>query len=247
MKTNPELDVRLAAFEIDHGKPELSFARRLARENAWRPDFAERVLREYFRFVYLACVSDSAVTPSVAVDQAWHLHLCYTRSYWTELCQNVLCRPLHHGPTQGGVVEDSRYRAQYEHTLRLYEREFDEPPPRDIWPAAELRFAQASNPFWVSSDRFFVIEKSCFRKVAASLGLISLGIFCSGAYASGSASLLVIVILVCAAVILIWWFSTRGKGGPGSCGSGCGSCGSAGSSDSGCGGGGCGGGGCGGD
>ena len=34
------------------------------------------------------------IGPSDEVDQAWHLHLVYTRSYWGEFCPNVLGKPL---------------------------------------------------------------------------------------------------------------------------------------------------------
>ena len=93
--SKPDLWRRLEIFEIDrdaergaaNGKSvQLTFARRLARENRWTIEFAKRVVEEYKRFVYLACVSRVPVTPSEDVDQAWHLHLAYTRNYWQELC-----------------------------------------------------------------------------------------------------------------------------------------------------------------
>lgn len=61
----------------------LTFVGRLARDNGWKPGYAERVYREYLRFVFLAATAGHPVTPSVDVDEVWHLHLCYTRSYWT--------------------------------------------------------------------------------------------------------------------------------------------------------------------
>ena len=39
---------------IDRGPVVLPFVRRLARDNGWSAAYAERVLREYKRFVYLA-------------------------------------------------------------------------------------------------------------------------------------------------------------------------------------------------
>lgn len=99
--SDPELWRRLAGFEVGAADAALTFTRRLARENRWSEAFARRVLEEYRRFVYLSMVAGRPMTPSDAVDQAWHLHLSYTRSYWQGLCRDVLGRPLHHEPTQG--------------------------------------------------------------------------------------------------------------------------------------------------
>src|SRR5689334_16054326 len=105
---------RLNAFEFDEPGTELTFARRLARENGWSLAYAERVIEEYQRFLFLACAAEHVVTPSEQVDQAWHLHLTYTRSYWDNLCRNVLCQPLHHGPTKGGNAEQEKFVDLYE-------------------------------------------------------------------------------------------------------------------------------------
>ena len=117
----------------------LPFAARLARENGWRPAHAQRVLEEYKRFAFLAATADTELTPSDAVDQAWHLHLTYTRDYWERFCPEVLGRPLHHGQTDGGDDERHRFFAQYAETLRRYELAFGAPPPADIWPDAARR------------------------------------------------------------------------------------------------------------
>ena len=101
-KLEVELWQRIAAFEFDPVDAALPFSRRLARDNGWSDAFAQRAVEEYRRFVFLAMVAGHPVTPSDEVDQVWHLHLCYTRSYWEDLCGEVLPRPLHHGPTRGG-------------------------------------------------------------------------------------------------------------------------------------------------
>lgn len=135
---------RLEAFQLDDPTAALTFSRRLARENGWTHDFALRVVDEYKRFVYLAMTAGHEVTPSDEVDQAWHLHLTYTRSYWDEMCGNVLGRPLHHGPTKGGEAEGERFEDQYERTLESYRRAFGQEAPSDIWPPAEVRFGDAA-------------------------------------------------------------------------------------------------------
>ncbi len=133
---------KLSRYTIGPDNADLSFAERLARENGWRLVQAERVIEEYRRFCFLAMVADHPVTPSDAVDQAWHLHLTYTRDYWERFCPDVLGRPLHHGPTAGGAAEHRRYFEQYAATLRSYERGFGAPPPADLWPSAKRRLIE---------------------------------------------------------------------------------------------------------
>lgn len=54
---------RLKAFEFDEPGTELTFSRRLARENGWSLAYAERVIEEYLRFLLLACAAGHVVTP----------------------------------------------------------------------------------------------------------------------------------------------------------------------------------------
>jgi hypothetical protein len=111
------------------------FEEALAEGQGWPLAFAERVTCEYRRFLYLAATAGFEVTPSQAVDEAWHLHLELTH-YRDTLCGQILGRPLDHRPATGEPGEEERHRLQYEHTTALYERVFLEPPPPDIWPAA---------------------------------------------------------------------------------------------------------------
>ena len=133
----------LDAMRIEPEGARLRFADRLARENGWSRTFAAAVMTEYRRFLFLAATAEHAVTPSDAVDQAWHLHLAYSRHYWDELCGRILGKPLHHGPTAGGGNEDRRYRDQYQATLDAYRTTFGAAPPRDIWPSVDERFRPA--------------------------------------------------------------------------------------------------------
>jgi hypothetical protein len=132
---------RLASYCPGPAGAALSFAQRLARENGWRAAHAARVIEEYRRFCYLAMTAGHPVTPSDAVDQAWHLHLTYSRDYWERFCPEVLGRALHHGPTAGGADERRRYYLQYADTLAAYEAVFGS-PPADIWPPARQRLYQ---------------------------------------------------------------------------------------------------------
>lgn len=137
----PSLWDRLSFYRIGPEDAALSFAQRLARENGWSLAEAERVIGEYKRFCYLAVTTRHPVTPSDAVDQAWHLHLTYTRDYWDRFCPEILGMALHHGPTAGGSHEQQRYFEQYADTLKSYETAFGT-PPADLWPDAARRLIE---------------------------------------------------------------------------------------------------------
>ncbi|MBO0933129.1 glycine-rich domain-containing protein [Fibrella aquatilis] len=122
-------------------RPEFTFAARLARENDWATRYTERVIAEYRKFLFLCCVTPTGVTPSDAVDQAWHLHLTYTKSYWHDLCRDTLGRELHHNPTKGGAREGQKFDGMYSDSQALYQLYFGEKPPADIWPTNQQRFS----------------------------------------------------------------------------------------------------------
>ncbi len=228
----PILAAKLAAFQIDHGTPEFSFTARLARDNRWTLDFTQRAVREYLRFVYLASISERPVTPSVAVDQVWHFHLCYTRSYWTELCQDVLNGPLHHGPTRGGLEEGIKYREQYDYTRDLYRGEFGEVAPDDIWPSSDRRFALDAGPVSLTRERFLIIEKAQLWSFGRAAAMVCVATLASGAVAQSGGDIAMAVLALGALAVLFWWLSRRGdkkdkKSGGSGCGgdSGCSGCG----------------------
>lgn len=129
-----ELLSRLEACTLDDAAAAFPFSERLARDHHWPLPFAQRVIREYKRFAFLAVAAGHPVSPSHAVDEAWHLHLLYTQGYWKNFCGEVLRTPLHHQPTKGGASERGKFEVWYADTLASYRRFFDEEPPRDIWP-----------------------------------------------------------------------------------------------------------------
>lgn len=159
---------RIADHHIGPADASLSFTARLARENRWDTAHAERVIGEYKRFCYLAMTAGHEVTPSDAVDQAWHLHLSYSRDYWQVFCPQVLGADFHHGPTQGGAVERDRFYRQYAATLAAYETAFAAPPPADIWPAAHRRFTVDPQGIRVNLLHDIVLR----RRVALASGLL---------------------------------------------------------------------------
>ena len=160
-----ELLRRLAAFSFDEGTPALPFAVRLARENGWSPGYAGRVVEEYRRFMFLAVVAGHPVTPSDQVDQAWHLHLLYTHSYWDRFCGNVLQRRVDHHPTMGGSEEGGKFLRWYESTLASYRQYFGE-PPADIWPSAVVRFGDDLRHVRINVKRNLVVSKARMKLLA---------------------------------------------------------------------------------
>lgn len=158
----------LAEYRIGPADAAFTFQARLARENGWTPAHAARVIEEYRRFCFLAAISGHPVTPSDAIDQAWHLHLTYTRDYWGRFCPDILGRPLHHGPTEGGVAEQHRFFDQYANTLRAYEVAFGDPPPADLWPPAAQRLLVDSQARRVRPNDYLILPR---RPALAALAI----------------------------------------------------------------------------
>lgn len=176
---------RIVAHRFDDPAARLTFTARLARENGWTIGKAVRVVDEYRRFVFLALTAGHAVTPSEDVDQAWHLHLAYTRDYWQIFCRNVLGEPLHHGPTRGGRAAADRYDDQYRQTLAAYEAAFDTPPPADIWPTPEQRFGPDLAWRRVNVANHWVVPKPRWlrgrtRKATSLAGLAAVPLMAAG-------------------------------------------------------------------
>lgn len=218
----------LASMRIEPEGAPLTFAMRLAKENGWSRAYAEAVADEYRRFIYLAATAAEPVTPSDEVDQAWHLHLAYTRHYWDVLCAEILKRPLHHGPTAGGEIECSRYRRQYAETLERYRRVFQAAPPAAIWPAPRERFLSCQ--VRIDTSRYWLVPKALPSRgaVLAGSGLIAA---CSTLTAAGGGSgerlaiSAFLTVALLSVVVAAAFFSARAarkknEGAGGSCGGG---------------------------
>lgn len=203
----------LSAFEFDAADSPLTFTKRLARENSWSLEFARQVVEEYRRFLYLTQRAGHPVTPSDEVDQAWHLHLVYTRSYWDDLCQKVLGKPLHHGPTRGGQPEDDKYWLWYEKTRQSYHRLFETEPPADIWPDPEVRFSTQAR--WTRINRatvWLLPKQRVLHTAAACLALLLTGvtlIACQSGTDGGFDSAFIVIGAVAAMIAFISWLTNR--------------------------------------
>lgn len=168
--------VAISAYRIGPEDAALSFEARLARENGWSLSHAMRVIEEYRRFAFLAATAGHVVTPSDAVDQAWHLHLTYTRDYWERFCPEVLGRALHHGPTAGGPDEQHRFFDHYAATLKSYEAAFGASAPADLWPPAARRLVDDPRARRVHPRDGMVIRRPTFAVALAAAALLG-GLF----------------------------------------------------------------------
>jgi hypothetical protein len=171
---------RICDYSPDDAESAFTFTHRLAYENGWNLPYARRVVEEYKKFMFLAVTAGHAVTPSDEVDQAWHLHLIYTRSYWDDFCGHVLETPIHHGPTKGGSEEQQKFLDLYDETKASYERLLNESPPPDIWPDTACRFGDDVHYVRVNSRDHWVIPKqrACRYAVAAVAALVLVAATC---------------------------------------------------------------------
>jgi hypothetical protein len=105
------------------------FAALLYKSSGWHHESVDRVIEIYRKFLYLKAISPRPVTPSHAIDTAWHLHLEFVEDYLA-LCR-ATGRDLRHDRNLTHDVSDRAYLS----SLALYESEFDIPPDDDLWPS----------------------------------------------------------------------------------------------------------------
>jgi hypothetical protein len=222
--TDPPLWERIRDLPIGPPEAALRFTGRLARENGWSATAAAELVLEYRRFLYLMAVSAHPLTPSDAVDQAWHLHLTYTRAYWQDLCRDTLGRELHHQPTRGGTSEQARFRDQYAATLARYAAEFGQPPPAAWWPAPAQRFRDADQFVRVSRASTWLLPRPA-RPLLGGIGLIAVALYLGACSSTGDDYGIAFWLKLAFGLFILyklfsWLDGGRGGGG----GSGCGGC-----------------------
>ncbi|MGN8072662.1 glycine-rich domain-containing protein [Mucilaginibacter sp. 22184] len=200
---------KIQNFQLDNPQSAFKFSDRLARENGWNLQYTLRVIEEYKKFIFLCCISQNGVTPSDAVDQAWHLHLTFTHSYWIDLCRDTLQTQVHHNPTKGGDTENTKYDGYYTDTKQLYKQTFDGNPPADIWPANQQRFSDI-NFQRVNISRYWLLKKPevGVRTIVPLLLILCLGIFIRASY--GAMPLMCMIVLMI--IYAIWGRKDNKKG-----------------------------------
>ncbi|WP_417368394.1 glycine-rich domain-containing protein [Flavobacterium beibuense] len=224
-----ELWDKISNFRLDDPDASFTFSARLARENGWTKEYTNSVIEEYRKFIFLCCVSKSSVTPSDPVDQVWHLHLTYTKSYWIDFCKNTLQREIHHNPTKGGKSERKKFNNNYTELHTIYKEMFGNNPPQDIWQDNKTRFTKI-NFRRVSMDNYWLIKKPPLLTLKL-IKLCLLGIVVAiSIQASGNNLGIIVVILF---LIALFRAIKKGGDGNGNSSSGCSTCNND-SFDSGC-------------
>jgi hypothetical protein len=217
--------IKITEFNIDDNTAGFKFSQRLARENGWNITFAKQVIEEYKKFIFLCCISQNGVTPSDQVDQAWHLHLTYTKSYWIDLCRNTLEKEIHHNPTKGGNSENLKFNDFYSDTLKLYKEKFGTLPPESIWPTNEIRFSDIDFQK-VNFKRYWLIRRPNFNKRMITIILMVFSsLFIQAEGSNEYAGAIVIIILAIMVYVYHRFFSDgsgcSSSGGGCSTGNGC--------------------------
>lgn len=151
-----------------------SFIDRLCQENNWSKHFAQECIDEYIKFLYLIIHSQQELTPSDEVDQVWHLHLQYSRSY-QKMCEEIGFF-IHHEPTKGGRSQKNKFDIQYEKTKKIYEEILGTKPPVHIWDSAESRFKIKPQSVRVNRYYNWIINKSSLIQILGASILLFIGV-----------------------------------------------------------------------
>ncbi|WP_202903839.1 glycine-rich domain-containing protein [Neotamlana nanhaiensis] len=216
--TNPILWKKINEFNLEDENATFNFTHRLARDNNWKLSFAREVVLEYKKFMYLCAISKAQITPSDAVDQAWHLHLTYTHSYWKNFCLKTIGKEIHHNPTKGGNKEKDKFSNCYDLTFKTYETEFRKPPPKKIWLDNKKRF-QEVNYKRINLDRYWLIKKPS-PNLTTNVLILFLGLISSTLLIQAQNNSSIIIILIVIIFFLIKLFN-KGNKNNGGCNTGC--------------------------
>lgn len=224
---------KISQFKIDDENSDFTFSKRLARENNWSLGYSKKVMDEYKKFIFLCCVTKTGVTPSDQVDQAWHLHLTYTKSYWIDFCKNTLEKEIHHNPTKGGKSEATKFDDFYSKTKDDYKTLFENEPPIEIWPSNENRFSEIDFKR-INTQRNWIIQKPTLseRNKYLSVVFFLVSMFLIQATFLDKDYIITIIFLIVIAIMS--YYSNKNKKGGSGCSSGCSLGCSTSSGDSGC-------------
>ena len=121
---------KILDFDINETSNGNGFALKLAREHNWPYNFTKEAIVEYKKFMYLAATCDFTVSPSRIVDEVWHLHLTYSKSY-QNFCK-VIGKNIEHNPSNFSDEDVKKYRLAKEKTKTEYERVFGN-QPSEYW------------------------------------------------------------------------------------------------------------------
>ncbi|WP_187388297.1 glycine-rich domain-containing protein [Seonamhaeicola marinus] len=212
---------KIRCFKLDNEEASFNFSQRLARDNSWSHDFALNVVEEYKKFIYLCCVSKSPITPSDAVDQVWHLHLTYTKSYWHDFCKGTLNKEIHHNPTKGGRSERKKFSNNYDLSFKMYEQEFGFQPPSNIWKDNKTRFRDI-NFSRVNLNHYWLVKKPSKARIRIStiLSILIIAPFLFIASKNDGGAPIFIILAILALIVILIILTKNGNGNSG-CDTGC--------------------------
>lgn len=179
-KLDPGYWERVRAFEMDDPDSSFKFSDRLAKENMWTKEYALRVMDEYKTFMFLCANMKVSITPSVSIDQCWHLHMIYSRDY--EAFCEVLGKKIYHGPTRGGKQQSVKFEEQYRHAFNARGTYFHDSNksdrlfpydiwtlPNDRWKPCDLRYVDMTKHWVVPTGDpkalFVLLLKELKRKI----------------------------------------------------------------------------------
>lgn len=120
--------------EVDaYPVPEL-LTPRIMRKYSRDKEYAEGILREAKRMLYLGELTGKPVTPSEEIDDAWHEMILFS-PYYFKLCRFLGTDYIHHEPepeTPAGSA-GTNGPSQYDETIALYEKQFGVKADQRYW------------------------------------------------------------------------------------------------------------------
>ena len=139
----------ILGFDLDYPLSEYGFSTRLETENNWTFNFAQDAIIEYKKFMYLATVSDTMVSPSEIVDVVWHQHLIFTQSY-ESLC-TILGKKIEHIPSTHNRSDYNKFKQAKDHTQKLYKEHFGE-QPAELWEYPDIYGPLLMKKWYIGTD-----------------------------------------------------------------------------------------------
>jgi hypothetical protein len=143
---------QVLAFDLDEPTAPYTFTMRLALEKKWTVTFTDNAILEYKKFMYLLAVSGESLSPSPIVDEVWHLHLTYSRSY-DAFCA-ILGKDVKHVPSNHSPTDLLKLKRSVEKTKALYHLHFG-PMPVVYWQLDNEMdangFIFGKRPWWKST------------------------------------------------------------------------------------------------
>lgn len=116
------LKIKIAEYDLS------TIIERLVLIEGWSLRHAQEIISKYRNFIYLKAKygQDYDLPPSRDVDQAWHSHILYTRTYH-DFCEKTLGYYLHHHPLHGRDEKTTRAalrKSFEEETQKFHYKEF---------------------------------------------------------------------------------------------------------------------------